>query len=100
MLHADWPVAARLLLRKTYDYGSAVWMLRMAGMRFGLAAATVSIALAVLEAVQLRLPGRTPEITDPAAGAAGGVRDRLAGAGDAERGHGGSGPRRKARRFG
>jgi len=56
--------AVLVVLRKTFDYGALVWLLRSSGLPYGYAGAAVAAALAVLEAAQRYLPGRTPEVTD------------------------------------
>ena len=53
-----------ILARKAFDYGAMVWLLRVNGVSWARAGAAVAGALAVLEAVQRWLPGRTPETTD------------------------------------
>jgi VanZ family protein len=55
---------ALVVLRKVFEYGAEVWLLRLAGWPYGYAGAAVTFALAVLEVVQRYLPGRTPETTD------------------------------------
>jgi VanZ family protein len=52
------------LLRKAFEYGALVWLLRTRGISYVRAAVAVAGSLAVLEAVQRYLLGRTPEITD------------------------------------
>ena len=54
-----------VLLEKAYWYGAAVWLLRASGWRLGRSAAVVAVLLAAGEALQVHLPGRTPESTDP-----------------------------------
>jgi hypothetical protein len=56
--------ATLILLRKAFEYGSLVWLLRTRGISYVRAAVAVAGSLAVLEAVQRYLLGRTPEITD------------------------------------
>jgi VanZ family protein len=65
MFEASRQEAAIVLLQKTFDYGAAVWLLHTGGLRYARAGALAAAALAVLEASQRYLPGRTPEITDP-----------------------------------
>ena len=64
-LGANWQTAAPILLRKIFQYGAAVWLLRRGGMRYIPAGFVAACALAAVEAAQLWLPGRSPEITDP-----------------------------------
>jgi VanZ family protein len=59
---ADRVPAAVVLLRKAFDYGAMVWLVRGIGLwRAGIA---VAAALAIAEFAQRYLPGRQPEITD------------------------------------
>jgi VanZ family protein len=64
-LQGDWQSAFRVLIEKVFYYGTAIWLLRAAGMRLVLSAILVAAVLAFIEIVQIHLPGRTPEITDP-----------------------------------
>jgi VanZ family protein len=52
------------LFRKSFWYGSAIWLWRMAGFGIVPVTAFVSVALFALELAQIYLPGRLPEITD------------------------------------
>jgi hypothetical protein len=54
-----------LLIEKVFYYGTAIWLLRAAGIRLVLSVILVAAVLASIEIVQIHLPGRTPEITDP-----------------------------------
>jgi VanZ family protein len=65
MLEADWQFAVMVMLEKIFWYGSAVWLLRAAGMRMRYAMAAVAAVLAAIEIAQMRLPGRVAESTDP-----------------------------------
>lgn len=65
LLEWDWLRGGVILFRKAFDYGSAVWMVEAAGAGYVTAAALVATVLGAIEVVQLRLPGRSPEITDP-----------------------------------
>ncbi len=56
--------ATVILLRKAFEYGALVWLFRTLGISYARAAVAVACSLAVLEAIQRYLPGRTPEITD------------------------------------
>jgi VanZ family protein len=58
--------AVIVICRKAFDYGAMVWLLQRAGIPLWRSGAAVTAALAVLEAAQARLPGRTPETTDAA----------------------------------
>ena len=64
-LHTNWSFGFPLLLRKAFDYGAAVWLFRAAGVGLAPAGALVAAYLAGVEAIQVFLPGHTPEITDP-----------------------------------
>jgi VanZ family protein len=61
---SDRQSATVILLRKAFEYGALVWLFRARGVSYARAAVAVAGSLAVLEAVQRYLPGRTPEITD------------------------------------
>ena len=63
-LRSVWQSAVVIILRKAFDYGAAVWLLRQAGWPYAYAGATVAAMLGALEAAQRYLPGRTPEATD------------------------------------
>ena len=56
--------ATVILLRKAFEYGALVWLFRAEGISYARGAVAVAGSLAVLEAMQRYLPGRTPEITD------------------------------------
>jgi VanZ family protein len=56
--------ATVILLRKAFEYGALVWLFRARGISYARAAVAVAASLAILEAIQRYLPGRTPEITD------------------------------------
>lgn len=64
-LSSEWQASASVLLEKIFFYGTAIWMFRSAGMRLSRAVLSVAGTLLAIEIVQIRLPGRTPEITDP-----------------------------------
>ena len=64
-LDSEWQSAARVLIEKVFYYGTAIWLLRAAGMRLALSVSLVAAALASIEILQTHLPGRTSEITDP-----------------------------------
>jgi glycopeptide antibiotics resistance protein len=64
MLEANWQRASQVLVEKLFFYGSAIWLLREAGMKLRTAAMFTAAVLFVVEALQLRT-NRTPEITDP-----------------------------------
>jgi VanZ family protein len=56
--------AALVVLRKAYEYGTLVWLLRASGLRYGSAGVSVAAALMLLEMAQRYMPNRQPEITD------------------------------------
>ena len=64
-LDSIWDRSLPILLNKGFEYGTGVWLLHRAGLSYAGAGAAVAVPLAALEFVQLWLPGRTPEITDP-----------------------------------
>lgn len=64
-LNTDWQAGLRILLEKMFYYGTAIWLLRAAGLRWRSATGIIAIVLAAIEILQTHLPGRTPEITDP-----------------------------------
>jgi VanZ family protein len=62
-IDADRLPGVTVILRKAFEYGAMVWLMRRIGMvRAGL---LVAAALFALEWTQRWLPGRSPEITDP-----------------------------------
>jgi len=63
-LVASWQSSLVVLFRKSFWYGSAIWLWRGAGYRLASVVMTVAAALVVLELVQVYLPGRLPDITD------------------------------------
>ena len=64
-LLGDWQSAAGTLIEKIFYYGTAIWLLRAAGLKLLRSVIAVAVVLAAIEIVQIHLPGRTPEITDP-----------------------------------
>jgi len=52
-------------LRKCFWYGSSVWLLRAAGWRLTQAAIATALLLGTIEVIQIHLPGRVAEVTDP-----------------------------------
>lgn len=64
-LAADREFGMLRFLRKCFGYGSAIWLLRAAGWRLTGAALAVALLLGAIELVQIHLPGRVAEITDP-----------------------------------
>ena len=64
-LGAPWDFGLLTLLQKSFWYGSAVWLLRAAGWRLARAAIVLAVLLGAIEVIQVHLPGRVAEITDP-----------------------------------
>ena len=52
-------------MRKAFDYGAMVWLLRLGGLRYSRAATLVAATLAICEGARRYLPGRSPELTNP-----------------------------------
>lgn len=65
MFAADWIVGLPVFLEKSFYYGVAIWLWRYAGWSVTRATIFIAAILAAIEAIQLYLPGRTSEITDP-----------------------------------
>jgi VanZ family protein len=65
MFRADWIVGLPVFLEKSFYYGAAIWLWRLAGWKLERATIFIAAILAAIEAIQLYLPGRTSEITDP-----------------------------------
>lgn len=59
-----WQYGFVVLFRKSFWYGSVIWMWRSAGYGLAWTTAAAAAALALLEWVQVYLPGRVPEISD------------------------------------
>jgi len=64
-LEADAGLGFRSLLRKSFQYGAMIWLMREAGLTLRTAALATVGVLGGIEIAQTRLPGRTAEITDP-----------------------------------
>ena len=65
VLTTEWIVGFPVYLRKSFEYGASIWLLRQAGLRLTSATLLVATLLAGIEVAQIYLPGRTPESTDP-----------------------------------
>lgn len=65
LIDANWQNATLVLIEKMFYCSAAIWSVYFAGVRLRLAIVTVVLLLAGIEAVQVGLPGRTPETTDP-----------------------------------
>ena len=64
-VEAPWQNSSFVLAEKLFFYGTAVWAVRFVGLGLWTAAAITAAVLGVIEVLQMFLPGRTPEITDP-----------------------------------
>jgi hypothetical protein len=64
-LRAPWDFGLLTLLQKFFWYGSAVWLLRAAGWRLARAVIVLAVLLGAIEVIQIYLPRRVAEITDP-----------------------------------
>jgi VanZ family protein len=64
-LTSEWHWGAQVLVEKTFDYGTAIWLLLKAGVRGWRVVLGVTILLAAIEVVQRWLPAHAAEITDP-----------------------------------
>ena len=65
MLRGEWQGALRVLIEKSFFYGAAVWFLNRTGMVIWKAAGEIAAILLAIELLQVWLPNRTPELTDP-----------------------------------
>jgi hypothetical protein len=65
LLEAEWMHSVRILSQKLYLYGSSVWLLQRACATMTRSAIAVAVVLFAIEAAQVHLAGRTPDITDP-----------------------------------
>jgi hypothetical protein len=65
MLGSSWQTAFIVLLRKSFLYGSAVWLWHRSGRGWIFSLLIVAIPLAIIEGVQIYLPNHVAEITDP-----------------------------------
>jgi hypothetical protein len=64
LFSSTWQDGFVVLFRKSFWYGSVLWLWRASGRSLAWTTAVAAAALFVLERVQVYLPGRTPEITD------------------------------------
>ena len=64
LFRSDWQDGFVVLFRKSFCYGSVLWLWRASGRSLVWATAVAAAVLFLLEQVQVYLPGRTPEITD------------------------------------
>jgi len=64
LFRTTWQDGFVVLFRKSFWYGSVLWLWRASGRSLAWTTAVAAAALFLLERVQVYLPGRTPEITD------------------------------------
>ena len=64
-LGLSWYPAMPTMLEKILFYGAAVWAVARSGVNGAIATAGVALLLGAIEAAQVTIPGRTPEVTDP-----------------------------------
>jgi VanZ family protein len=64
-LGQSWSAAASTLLEKLVFYGGTIWSVARCGVNGRFATGGIAILLGAIEALQVWIPGRTPEITDP-----------------------------------
>jgi VanZ family protein len=65
LLKNDWQIAIQILLRKLFEYGAAIWLLRRAGVGLLHATCLTAAILMGIEVAQTFFPQHVPEITDP-----------------------------------
>ncbi len=58
-------MSGTIFFNKTFLYGTAIRLFADAGRPYSIAAIGVAGVLGAIEVLQMHLPGRTPEITDP-----------------------------------
>ena len=61
---STWQYGFVVLFRKSFWYGSGLWLWRSSGCSLAWTTMAAAVALFLLERAQIYLPGRTPEITD------------------------------------
>jgi VanZ family protein len=64
LFRSTWQAGFVVLFRKSFWYGSVLWLWRASGRSLAWTTTAAAAALFLLERVQVYLPGRTPEITD------------------------------------
>jgi VanZ family protein len=64
LFRSTWQDGFVVLFRKSFWYGSVLWLWRASGRSLAWTTLVAAAALFLLEQVQVYLPGRTPEITD------------------------------------
>jgi VanZ family protein len=64
-LQLSWERGTSILASKVFQYGGTIWLMLRGGASLRVATAAVAGVLAATEFMQVYLPSRTPEITDP-----------------------------------
>jgi VanZ family protein len=64
-LATPWQDAISILTGKLFQYGASLWLLHRAGLKLLEATVLLTLVLVAIEALQTRIPGHVPEITDP-----------------------------------
>jgi VanZ family protein len=67
MLNAPWMASCGVLLRKTWIYGGAFWLLAQTRLRHAWGMVVLLVVVGSVEVAQCWLPGRSPSATDLAA---------------------------------
>jgi VanZ family protein len=65
LLTNEWQGSIVILLGKLFQYGASIWLLARSGMGLLRATVFVTLVLALIEALQTRIPGHVAEINDP-----------------------------------
>ena len=65
LLATQWQDGISILLGKLFQYGACIWLLHRAGLGLARATGIVTVVLAIIEALQTRIPGHVAEVTDP-----------------------------------
>lgn len=64
LFQSDWQDGFVVLFRKSFWYGSVLWLWRASGVSLLWTTSAAAVSLFLLERLQMHLPGRTPETTD------------------------------------
>ena len=64
-IQSNWQRTGYVLVEKFLYCTAAVWAVRRAGVRLSTAVLLIAAVLAIIEGIQIWLPGRSPGITDP-----------------------------------
>ena len=65
LFSSDWQAGFAIFFRKSFSYGSTIWLLMAAGVPLAVSALGLAAFLAALEGVQIWLPNHVAESTDP-----------------------------------